>query len=456
MSRLKRSKRSRRSSLGAVAAIAFCGTWLCSAAVAGMAENAARSRIDGIDLVTYHTDVKDVVSILGALPAGDVFGDSGNAAVPTLTGMMLDRGTKALDKFTIAQQLENVGAQISFSVGTQSLEIHAKCLKKDLNLVLGLLAAELRTPAFSAQEFAKAKQQFIGMLQTSLQNTEARSGQAFSRAVFPEGHPNHPHTIEELIAAAKAASLDDVKAFHAKLYGPEHMTLVLVGDVTMPAAEDGVGKTFAGWTGGHDFVRPRQPAAAATAPGPAIVVALPDKTSVSILLGQATGLRYKDPDALALRVGTAVLGRGFTGRLMSVVRDKEGLTYNIGAGIVEDTLTDGAWELSASFAPALLEKGVAAGRREVQTWWQDGVTDKELTLRKQGLIGSYLVGLATTNGVAGAILVAIQRGYDLDWLDEYPRAVEALTREQVNAAIKNHLNPATMDLVEAGSIPAAH
>jgi zinc protease len=442
--------------LGALAAIVVCGASAPAVAVAGMADHAARGQVAGIDLITYQTDVKDVVSILGALPAGDVFGDTGNAAVPTLTGMMLDRGTKALDKFTIAQQLENVGAEVSFSVGAQTLDIHAKCLKKDLNLVLGLIAAELRTPAFSTQEFGKAKQQFIGMLQSSSQNTEARSGQAFARAIFPEGHPNHPHTIEEFMAAAKAATVDDVKAFHAKYYGPAHMTLVLVGDVTMAAAQDEVGKTFAGWTGGHDFVQPAKPATAATEPRPPIIVPLPDKTSVSILLGQPTGLRYKDPDALALRVGTAVLGRGFTGRLMSVVRDKEGLTYNIGAGISEDTLTDGAWELSASFAPALLAQGVAAGRREVQTWWQDGVTEQELAQRKQGLIGSYLVGLATTNGLAGAILIAIERGYDLGWLDEYPRAVGALTRDQVNAAIKGHLQPATMDLVEAGSVPPAH
>jgi predicted Zn-dependent peptidase len=32
--------------------------------------------------------------------------------------------------------------------------------------------------------------------------------------------------------------------------------------------------------------------------------------------------------------------------------------------------------------------------------------------------------------------------------------VKALTREQVNAAIKAHLNPSTMVLVEAGSVAA--
>ena len=137
--------------------------------------------------------------------------------------MMLDRGTKTLDKFAIADKLDNVGAEISFTVGTQSLEVRAKCLQKDLPLVLSLIAAELRDPALSAAEFAKAKQQFIGSLQRSLQNTALRAQEAFGRAVFPDGHPNHPHAIEEYLDAAKAATLEEVKAFHAKYYGPKRI-----------------------------------------------------------------------------------------------------------------------------------------------------------------------------------------------------------------------------------------
>jgi zinc protease len=415
---------------------------------AGMAENAHRADAAGIDVVTYPTGVKDVVVIVGVLPAGDAMA-TGNIAIPTLAGMMLDRGTKALDKFAIADRLDNVGASISFSVGVQSLEIHAKCLKKDLPLVMGLIAAELRTPALQSQEFAKAKQQFIGSLEASLQNTEGRAQEAFGRAVFPEGHPNRPHAVADYLAAAKSANLDEVKAFNAKFYGPAHMTLVAVGDVSPAGVESEVTKAFSGWTGGQDYRRPAEPAKAG-APRD-IPVPLPEKTSVSVILGQATGLKYRDPDALALRVGTAILGRGFTGRLMGTVRDKEGLTYNIGAGVSEDTIADGAWDISASFAPTLLEKGVAATRRELQKWWSDGITEAELADRKQGLIGGYSVGLSTTGGLAGTIITTIQRGYDLTWLDGYPDAVRALTRAQVNGAIKTHLDPAAMVLVEAGT-----
>ena len=422
-------------------------------AFANMASQASRASTDGIDVVTYPTGVKDVVVVIGVLPAGDAMGEPGNITIPTLTGMMLDRGTKVLDKFAIADRLENVGAEISFAVGAQSLELHAKCLKKDLPMVMGLIAAQLRTPAFQSAEFAKAKQQFIGALQQSMQSTEGRAQEAFGRALFPPGHPNRPHSIAEYLAAAKTASLDDVRTFHAKYYGPAHMTLVLVGDVSAADVQAQVGKAFEGWTGGHDYIRPARPAAATAASE--VSVPLSDKPSVSVILGQATGLKYRDTDALALRVGTAILGHGFTGRLMGTVRDKEGLTYNIGAGMGQDTIADGSWEISASFAPALLDKGVASTRRELQKWWADGITDAELADRKQGLVGGYFVGLSTSGGVAGTIVTLIQRGYELSWLDTYPEAIKALTRTQVNTAITSHLDPAKMVLVEAGSVKPA-
>jgi zinc protease len=421
------------------------------AAHANMAEQAHRSKIDGIDLITYRTEVKDVVIILGVLPAGDAMAESGNIATPTLSGMMLDRGTKTLDKFAIAGKLDNVGAEISFSVGEQSLEIRAKCLKKDLPLIIELIASELRAPALQLAEFNKAKQQLAGELEASTQNTGARAAEAFNRAVFPDGHPNHPHALNEYIAAARSANLEDIKAFQAKYYGPAHMSMVVVGDVSDADTQAEITKSFSGWSGGQDYIRPAKPATSTAASE--VTVTLADKPSVTMILGQATGLRYSDPDTLALRLGTAILGRGFTGRLMSTVRDKEGLTYNIGAQVGDDSIVDGVWEISASFAPALLTKGVESTRRELAKWWKDGITDQELAARKQGVIGGYFVGLSTTLGLAETILVNTQRGFDLSWLDEYPKAVKALTREKVNAAIKAHINPATMVLVEAGSVP---
>lgn len=415
-----------------------------------IAARVVRTEAAGIDVIAYPTGVKDVVTIRGSLPAGDALAADGNAAIPTLVGMMLDKGTTRANKFEIAGKLESVGATLSFEVGTQMAQVNAKCLKKDVPLVIGLMAEQLRSPAFSADEFDKAKKQLIGGLQRQLESTDFRAADAFTRAVYPVGHPNRQPATTELIAATEAATLDEAKAFHAKHYGPAHFTLVAVGDLDIAQLQAEVGKAFAGWTGGTDILRAAK--ATKTDTPQDQTVFMPDKTSITIVMGQPTGLRYRDADALALRVGTAILGSGFTGRLMANVRDREGLTYGIGSTIGRDTFVDGDWHITATFGPALLEQGIASTKRQLESWFKEGVTEDELERRKGDLVGSFKVGLATTEGMAGALLNAIHRGYDVTWLDEYPKRVEALTTAEVNSAIKKYLKPESMYLVKAGSV----
>lgn len=420
---------------------------------AKIAPNAVRTKIAGMDVIAYPTGVKDVVTIKASLPAGDAFAGEGNAAVPTLTGMLLDQGTTKQDKFAIAEKLESVGATISFSVDTQVATISAKCLKKDVALVIGLIAEQLRTPALSAEEFEKAKKQYAGSLKRSLENTDFRASDAFTRAVYPLGHPNRQPAPDEVIAAIESAKLEEVVAFHKKYYGPANLTFVVVGDLDIPQIQKELGTAFAGWTGGAALIRPAKATMTDAAKDQNVFMA--DKTSISVVLGQASGLKYNDPDYQALRVGTAILGSGFTGRLMANVRDKEGLTYGIGSSLAHDTFSDGDWKITATFAPALLDKGLASAKRQLTSWYEAGATADEVERRKSNLVGSFKVGLATTDGLAGAMLNAVHRGYDLNWLDEYPGKINALTTEQVNGAIKKYLKPENMYLIKAGTIPGA-
>lgn len=417
---------------------------------ASIAERATRAHAAGVEVITYRMETPDVVTLSGSLPAGDLYAGRGNIATASVTGMMLSRGTTKRDKLTLGKALDATGAQLSFEVSNQVLSINARFLRKDAALVIGILAEELRLPAFSSDELEKAKTQFIAGVREQQQSTEARAAEVFSQTVYPAGHANRVPDAQAMLTAATKLTTEDLKAFHGKYYGPAHLTLVFAGDVDARAIQSEVGKSFAGWKGGVDASR-RAQAPAAPPPGD-VVIRIPDKASVSTLLGQATGLRYADADALALRVGTAILGSGFTGRLMTNVRDKQGLTYGIGAGVQDDAYVDGAWLVYAAFAPTLLDKGVAATREEVEKWWQNGITDAELAARKTSLIGSYQVGLATTGGVARTVRETLERGKPLSWLDAYPKAIEALTVDQVNAAIRKYLDPRKMVLVEVGTV----
>jgi len=434
-------------------AFLFLSVFTLAASVlsAQIAPKVIRSTISGTDVIIYPTGVQDVVTIKGSLPAGDAMAGDGNIAVPTLCGMLLDQGTTKQDKFAIANKLEAVGATIDFNVGTQLVDISAKCLKKDVPLVISLIAEQLRSPAFTPEEFAKAQAQYAGSLQRSLESTDFRATDAFTRAVYPLGHPNRQPPTEELLAAVQSAKLDEVKAFHAKYYGPAHLTLVLVGDVDVPVIQREAAAAFAGWTGGSDVIHPAK-ATSTDAPREQTVF-MPDKTSVTVIMGHASGLRYRDADYQALKTATAILGSGFTGRLMGNVRDKEGLTYGIGSRLANDEESDGDWRISATFAPALLEKGIASTRRQLTLWYNEGVTDKEVADRKTNLVGSFKVSLATTDGMSAALITAVHRGLDVAWLDEYPKKIESLTTAEVNAAIKQHLKPEKMYLIQAGTVP---
>ena len=435
--------------------ITFIGLTLSLSLSAGLAQIAPqvqRAQIAGLDVLIYKTGVNDVVTIEGSLPAGDIFAGDGNVAIPTLTGMLLEQGTTTQNQFAIAEKLERVGASISFSAGAQMLNITAKCLKKDVALVIGLIAEQLRSPALAAEELAKAKKQFSGTLQRQLENTDFRAGDAFNRAAYPAGHPNHEPSTDEYLAAIASATIEEIRAFHAKYYGPAHCTLVLVGDVDATVISTALTASFQGWTGGVDLPHPAKATATDSAKNQNVFI--PGKTSVSVVIGQTTGLKYSDPDYQALKVATAVLGGGgFSGRLMQTVRDKEGLTYGIYSNVTQDTFSDGDWRLTATFAPALLEKGIASAKAQLANWYNQGITPDELTYRKTNLVGSFKVGLATTDGLAGALLMALHRGYDQTWLDQYPQVIEALTLAQVNSVAKKYLKPDEMFIIKAGTIP---
>jgi zinc protease len=419
---------------------------LAPAAQTHFADKVAREKVAGVDLLVCHTDVKNVVTIRGSIVAGEAAAP--NRGLAHLAAGMLERGTKKHDQFEIADLLEKVGATLEFKVGSETVEFTARCLTPDAPLVLALIGEQLREPAFHPEELKKLKTQLISEAQQTLEDTDIQATIAFTQAVFPAGHPNRKATVQELVKGFETAALQDVRNFHHAVYGPATLRLVVVGDVDAAKVKGDVAKVFDGWSGGK--------ALPATEPAPAPagerVVTLPDKTSVSVIIGQPTNVQAKDPDWLALDVANAVLGRSFTSRLMGNVRDREGLTYGIGSRAFGDTFRPGAWMVRGTFAPALLDRGLESTWREIKDWLQKGVTDDELAYRQSALAGEFSVALETTEGLSEQLLRASERGFDVKWLDEYPAKLRALKLDEVNAAIRAHLDPAKMTVIKAGTL----
>jgi len=415
--------------------------------VAKIAPRVTRSRSGGLDLLVCPTDVKDVVTLTGGLPCGL----AGDSALANFTAAMLDKGTTAHDAETIASLLDQVGATIEFTAGNGTLDFTARCLKKDLALVVSLLAEQLRSPAFAEEEIATLRPQLLAAAAQGRADTGTQATIAFSRAAFPAGHPNRSPSSEETLAALKAIQRADLLVFQKKWLGPAAATLVVVGDVDAAACQREVEKAFHGWSGGEN--PPPVPAAPGLGKAVEVKVPIEGKESASVLLGQPTGLGFRDPDVLPLSLATSALGQGFTSRLLSTVRDTEGLTYGVSAGITGDTTADGTWQIYSTFAPSLLDAGLASIRRELDKWHRKGLTAGEFSYRQGVLIGRHRVGMATSGTLAAELLQTVRRGLPLSWLDDYPAQVSALTLDQVNEVIRRRLDPAKMIVVKSGSLP---
>ncbi|KFF02661.1 M16 family metallopeptidase [Flavobacterium reichenbachii] len=409
-----------------------------------------REKVNGIDVVSVKTSAKDFVTVAASISLGNYASETKNVIIPSLTASMLAKGTTLNDKFKFSEKLQKLGVNLNVNASTFKINIGFKCLKKDLDQVIALLAEELRNPLFDAKEFENLKQQFIGTTQQDLNDPGERGSIALSQAIYGKTNPNYSLSVEDNIANIKNATLDEVKAFHKKYFGTASMRLVIVGDTDGANLNASLKKSFKNWNGGVTeklkFEEGSKTAAKTE------VVTIPEKPSAELYLGQFTGLKRADADYIPFYIGNYTLGAGFAGRLMQTVRDNDGLTYSISSGLGGNIETGGYWYVNASFNPDLFQKGLDATMVQVDKWVKNGITSAELENKKTNLIGSFKVGMSTTNGMARTILSFIERGLEPNYIEQYPKDIEKATLQQVNDAIKKYIQLDKMIIIKSGSL----
>ena len=409
-----------------------------------------RERISGIDVVSVKTSAKDFVTVAASISLGNYANENKNLMIPSLTASMLSKGTMLNDKFKFSDKLQKLGVDINVNASTTKINLGFKCLKKDLDQVVALLAEELRYPLFDKKEFENLKQQFTGNIQQGLNDPGERGSIALSQAIYPKANPNYSLSVEEDLANVEKATLDEVKAFHKKYFGPASMHLVIVGDTEGANLNSSLKKSFKNWNGG--VVEKMKFEEAVKANAKTQVVTIAEKPSAELFIGQYTGLKRADADYIPFYLGNYTLGAGFAGRLMQTVRDDDGLTYSISSRTGGNMTTGGYWMVNASFNPSLFQKGLDATMVQVKKWVNNGITAQELENKKTNLIGSFKVGMATTNGMVSTILGFIEIGLEPSYIEQYPKDIEKVTLQQVNEAIKKYIQLDKMIIIKSGSL----
>ena len=132
------------------------------------------------------------------------------------------------------------------------------------------------------------------------------------------------------------------------------------------------------------------------------------------------------------------------------VRDELGLTYGIHSSFPESGFADGPFVISVTIAPQNVAPAIDAALKIVNDYRDSGITPEELRDEQSSIIGGFKVGLATNAGMAAQLASAELFGLGVKHLDEFPNIIRAITKDQVDAAIRRYFHPQRATTVIAG------
>ncbi|NCT70838.1 MAG: insulinase family protein [Xanthomonadaceae bacterium] len=380
----------------------------------------------------------------------------GREGAAGMAGAMLMRGSTTMTRTQIDQRLEQLKTQGTISGSLQGAAIGLQTRREYLADALALAADVLRHPAFPQDEFEQLRVQALTGMEASRQEPGAIAGRALAQYFdpWPAGHPLRNRTLDESIAMMKALKLDDVRAFHRDLYGTSEGEIAIVGDFDPVAVRAQLEQLFAGWQAGTPYasIDTRYTDVAAKQQR----FETPDKPNAVLLARQNLSLRVTDTDYPAMIVANRIFGGGaLKSRLGDRIRQQEGLSYGVSSGIRADDSRSGqddagSFTVQAIAAPENMAKVEALVREELDKLLKDGITAEELKDAVAGTLTERQQARAEDGTIAGMLTDQLYFGRNMQFTADLDAKYAALTREQVNAAIRKHLKADALSVFVAG------
>lgn len=407
---------------------------------------------NGILLLVLENHANPTVSVSGYLRVGEYLSPAGKDSLASVTASMLNKGTERRSKLEIAEELESAGARFGISSNNFTTSVNGQSLSRDLPLIVSTLAEELRLPIFPPEELEKLKQRVIASIKEDQEDTRSRAYERLTQLVFPAESPFHRLPAETAISQIENISSDDLRGFHQKYYSADSMILAIVGDVQPDEVRHLIEKQLGDWRGAPsaEINLPETPLQSEPRRD---LVPMKDKASCDVIIGHASRLRRLNPDYLAASLANRALGQSsLSSRLGLKIRDEMGLTYGINSSFSESGIGDGPFIIGVTLAPQNIDLALQATLEIVNDYIANGIREDELRDEKSSVIGSFKIGLATNSGMAGQISSAELFGLGVDYLDEFPSHIAALTKSQVDEAIRKYIHPEVATTVIAGTL----
>lgn len=260
--------------------------------------------------------------------------------------------------------------------------------------------------------------------------------EAVPRAVFGE-HP-YAQPVGGSIADLDAATLEDVRAFHAAYYRPDNAVLVVVGHFQPRQLDAWVDRYF-GRIARPAGAIPRSPKAAARSVHPRVDAVTPERLAPAVILAFSGPPATATADAAALKVLRTILAKGEGSRAFDSLVERRRLATDVFSAV--DLRQDGGLVyLGAVMAPGRsVAQGEAALRARIAELRDRPVGEAELQAAKNQLLLKALQGRETIDGRAAELGLAATVEGDAARADADLAAMLSVTPGDVRRAANAYL-----------------
>jgi zinc protease len=369
--------------------------------------------------------------------------------VTTLTGALLDEGTPKRTSEQIADTIETLGGVLNLSGVGGSVKV----LAPDRKLGLEILFDCLMHPVMPEDAFRRAKARLAAQVMEEEVLPETRAQHAFYELVYV----NHPlgKPISGTLQTVKTLTRADCLSYHSLVFRPNNTIVAVVGDFEPDAVIAEIKGLTADWKSGR-LPKRTLPEVKLPEQFTQKIITMPDASQLQFFMGHV-GIRRTNPDYFPLLVMDYILGTGpgFTDRLSSRLRDREGLAYTVNANITN----------SASKEPGTFTCYIGTDKEnfarvkklfleELHRIRDTLPEDTELDDAKTYLLGSSLMRFGSNAGIAEQLLNIERFGLGLDYLEKSQKAIAAVTAREVQRVARKYLHPERMVLTAAGAVDA--
>jgi len=402
---------------------------------------------DGMKVLLLEDHELPLVHGAARVRTGNLFDPPGKVGLATMTGMVLRTGgTRSKTGEQLDEQLEDIAASIESSIDETLGSVSFSCLKENTGEVLSAFHDVLTEPEFRQDKLDLAKTEMNSGIARRNDEPHGIAEREFANIVYGK---NTPYGWEEEYATIDRVSRADLVNFYRRYFFPANTILALWGDFSAAEMKARLEKLFAGWTVEQPPVPAFPPVSAQPAPA-TYLAGKSDVTQTFFSIGQLGGV-LKDRDYPALEIMSDILGGGFESRLFRKVRTQMGDAYEIGADWAANYDHPGLFSISGSTKSVSTVATLQAILDEVERMRSAEVSEDELKTAKDAALNSLVFAFDTKAKTLGRILNYEYYGYPRDFIQQYQRALEAVTRADVLRVAKQYLAPADFTIVAVGN-----